>query len=68
MGATTVRVSRETRAELERFQRAFRTATVDETIRAIPRRQRAALVDGLSGSLRGRGSPFRESDRFDSDR
>ena len=67
-GTTTVRVSRVTIAELERFQRALQTATVDETIRAVLRLQRAAVIGRLSGSLRGRVTRFREADRLDSDR
>jgi hypothetical protein len=66
--ATTVRVSRDTLAELERVQRALQTTTADETIRAVLKMQRAALIDRLSGSLRGRVSRFREADRLDSDR
>jgi hypothetical protein len=65
--ATTVRVSRDTLAELERFQRALQTATADETIRAVLKMHRAALIERLSGSLRGRVGRFRESDRIDSD-
>jgi hypothetical protein len=66
--ATTVRVSRDTLAELERFQRALQTETADETIRAVLKMQRAALIDRLSGSLKGQVTPFREADRLDSDR
>lgn len=66
--ATSVRVSRETLAELERFQRALRTATADETIRAVLKMQRAAVIGRLSGSLRGRVTRFGEADRLDSDR
>lgn len=67
-GATTVRVSRDTLAELERFQRALQTATADETIRAVLKLQRAALIERLSGSLKGRVTRFREADRLDTDR
>jgi len=66
--ATTVRVSRDTLAELERFQRARRTATADETIRAVLKLHRAALIDRLSGSLKGRVTRFRAADRLDTDR
>lgn len=66
--ATTVRVSRDTLAELERFQHALQTATADETIRALLKMQRAAVIGRLSGSLRGRVTRFQEADRLDSDR
>lgn len=66
--ATTVRVSRDTLAELERFQAAFETRTIDETIRAVLRLQRRAIIGKLSGSLKGRVTRFRESDRIDADR
>jgi metal-dependent HD superfamily phosphatase/phosphodiesterase len=66
--ATTVRVSRDTLAELERFQRVLQTATADETIRAVLKMQRAALIGRLSGSLKGRVTRFREADRLDTDR
>jgi hypothetical protein len=65
--STTVRVSRDTLAELERFQRALGTTSVDETIREILKLQRAAVIERLSGSLRGRVSQFTEADRIDSD-
>ncbi len=66
--ATTVRVSRHTLAELERFQKALKTRTADETIREVLRLQRRAVIRRLSGSLRGKVSPFTEADRIDSDR
>ncbi len=66
--ATTVRVSRQTLAELERFQKALDTKTADETIREILKMQRRAIIRRLAGSLRGRVRPFTEADRIDSDR
>jgi hypothetical protein len=66
--ATTVRVSRHTLAELERIQKALRTRTADETIREVLKLQRGAVIQRLSGSLRGRVSRFTEADRVDSDR
>jgi hypothetical protein len=68
VSATTVRVSRHTLAELERFQKALHTKTADETIREVLKLQRSAVIQRLSGSLRGRLSRFREADRVDSDR
>ena len=67
-GATTVRVSRDTLDELERFQRVLRTKTADETIREVLKLQRAAVIARLSGSLRGKITRFNEADRIDSDR
>jgi hypothetical protein len=64
--ATTVRVSRETLDELERFQQALKTKTADETIRAIMRLKRKELVDRAYGILKGKVSPFTEADRLDS--
>lgn len=66
--ATSVRVSRDTLAELERFQRALRTHSADETIREVLKLQRTAVIDRLAGSLRGRVTRFTEADRIDSDR
>ena len=70
MGAavTTVRVSRDTLAELERFQAALGTKTSDATIREILRLQRRTILKRLSGSLKGKVSRFEEVDRIDSDR
>ncbi len=65
--ATTVRVSRDTLAEIKRFQRALRTATADETIRTVLKMQRAAVIGRLAGSLRGRVTRFTEADRRDRD-
>ncbi len=66
--ATSVRVSRDTLAELERAQRALHTKTADATIREILKLQRGALIRSLSGSLKGRVTRFTEADRIDSDR
>lgn len=65
--ATTVRVSRDTLSELERFQKALRTKTADETIREVLKLQRATVIGRLSGSLRGRVTRFAEADRIDTD-
>ena len=62
---TTVRVSRETLDELERFQRILKTRTADETIRAIMRIKRKELVDRAYGGLSGRVSAFTEADRLE---
>lgn len=62
---TTVRVTRETVEELGRFQVALKTRTADETIRALMRIKRKELVQQFYGSLKGKVSPFQESDRLD---
>lgn len=66
--ATSVRVSRDTLAELERVQRALHTKTADATIREVLKLQRGAIIRRMSGSLRGRVTPFGEADRIDGDR
>ncbi|MCI4347713.1 MAG: hypothetical protein L3J97_03730 [Thermoplasmata archaeon] len=63
---TTMRVSRETLDELERFQRVLRTKTADDTLRALMRIKRKELIDRAFGSLKGKVSRFTEDDRFDS--
>ncbi len=70
MGASsiTVRLSRHTKAELERLQKALGTTTVDETMREVLKMQRRTVIRRLSGSLRGRVRPFSEADRVDGDR
>lgn len=65
--ATSVRLSRETLSELERFQRALETRTMDETIRSLLALKRKELINRIYGSARGVRA-FRESDRLDSDR
>ena len=64
---TSIRVSRETLSELERFQGALGSRTLDETIRTLLAAKRKELVAQIYGSARGM-RPFRESDRLDSDR
>jgi len=64
---TTVRVSRATLSELDRFQRALQTRTVDETIQSLLGLRRKELISRLYGSARV-SKPFEESDRIDADR
>lgn len=64
---SSVRVSRETLSELERFQRALGSKSLDEAIRTLLVTKRRELVAQIYGSARGM-RPFRESDRLDSDR
>ena len=64
---SSVRVSHETLSELERFQRALGSRSLDEAIRTLLVTKRKELVAQIYGSARGM-RPFRESDRLDSDR
>jgi len=68
--STSVRVSRGTLSELERFQAALRTRTADETIRFLLASKRKELIDRLYGSAGGKRPyrPFKESDRLEADR
>jgi hypothetical protein len=63
---TSVRVSRATLSELERFRKALRTDTADETIRALMLLRRRELISRVYGSAR-LSRPFTEADRLDSD-
>ncbi len=64
---TSVRVSRSTLAELERFRRAIQAGSLDAAIRSLLLLKRKELVAQIYGSAKG-ARPFRESDRLDSDR
>ena len=63
---TSVRVSRSTLSELERFQSAIRVKTLDDAIRSLLNLRRKELVAQIYGSAHG-VRPFRESDRLDTD-
>jgi hypothetical protein len=65
--STSVRVSRSTLSELERFQKALQTKTADATIHTLLALKRRELIAAVYGSAKG-VKPFRESDRLDSDR
>ncbi len=62
---TSVRVSRETLRELERFRELFHAASVDETIRRLVRERRARALDWMASRARGGGTAFSEEDRYD---
>ncbi len=64
---TSVRVSRSTLAELERFRSAIQAESLDAAIRSLLLLKRRELVAQIYGSAKG-VRPFRESDRLDSDR
>jgi hypothetical protein len=63
---TSIRVSRSTLSELERFRKALNTKTADETIKSLMILRRRELISRLYGSAR-LSRPFRESDRLDTD-
>lgn len=63
---TSIRVSRSTLSELERFRKALRTRTADETIKSLMRLRRRELIARVYGSAR-LSTPFRETDRLDVD-
>jgi len=67
--STSVRVSRGTLSELERFQEAVHTRTADETIRFLLGSKRKELIDRLYGAARGSRPyrPFKETDRLEAD-
>ncbi len=64
---TSIRVSRSTVSELERFRKALNAKTADETIRSLLKLRRRELISQVYGSAR-LSTPFRESDRLDADR
>jgi hypothetical protein len=68
--STSVRVSRTTLSELERFQGALQTRTADETIRFLLLSKRKELIARMYGNARGKHAyrPFEESDRLEIDR
>lgn len=63
---TSVRVSRETLSELERFRGSIRAKTLDEAIHSLLTLRRRELVAQIYGSARGIRS-FKEADRLDAD-
>ena len=63
---TSVRVSRETLSELERFRGSIRAETLDQAIRSLLLLKRRELVARIYGSAPGL-RPFREGDRLDTD-
>jgi hypothetical protein len=63
---TSVRVSRQTLGELERFQAALGARTLDEAISSLLALKRKQLIAQIYGSARGIGR-FREPDRIDTD-
>lgn len=63
---TSVRVSRATLSELERFRGSIRAETLDDAIRSLLLLKRRELVARIYGSAPGLRT-FRESDRLDTD-
>ena len=66
-GSTSVRVSRNTLSELERFRAAIRAASLDETLRSLLALRRKELIGRIYGSEK-EIRRFRESVRLDFDR
>ena len=66
LSGTSVRVSRATLIELERFRDAIRARTLDEAIHALLTFQRREFVARIYGSARGVRA-FRETERVDVD-
>lgn len=62
---SSVRVSRETLAELERLREVFHTRSADETIRKLVRERRSQALGRMLGSGQGIVSKFTEEDRFE---
>ena len=62
---TSVRVSRETLAELDRLRAVFHTRTADETIRRLVRERRSRALNRMLGSGKGTVSQFTEEDRLE---
>jgi hypothetical protein len=65
---TSVRVSKETLAEILRFKEATGVDTADEALRLLLKQRRTELIRALYGSARGHLRPFTEADRLDTDR
>ncbi|MGC2288824.1 MAG: hypothetical protein WA688_03085 [Thermoplasmata archaeon] len=64
---TSVRVSKETLAEILRFKEAMGVGTADEALRILLRRRRSELIRAIYGSAKGQLKPFTEADRVDTD-
>ena len=62
---SSVRVSKETRAELERLREVFHTRTADETIRKLVRERRSRALNRMLGSGKRTVSQFTEEDRLE---
>ena len=62
---SSVRVSRETLAELERLREVFHTKSANETIRKLVRERRSQALARMLGSGKGIVSKFTEEDRLE---
>ena len=63
---TSVRVSRDTLSELDRFRTSIRAKTLDDAIHSLLTLKRRELIAQIYGSARA-SRAFRESDRLDVD-
>ena len=64
---SSLRVSKQTVAELERLREVFHTGSAEATIRKLVQERRAYALRRMIGSGRGRLSGFREEDRLATD-
>jgi len=60
---TTVRVSRETLAMLERMKEKLNAGTLDETIQKLVTQLRRTAIENVFELDKGRVQPFTEEDR-----
>lgn len=63
VGTTTIRVSRKTVESLERLREKLDAENLDETIQALIKKQRNAIVEKAFGLDKGKIKPFTEEDR-----
>ena len=63
MVTTTVKVTKETLAELEKLRDHLDAGSLDEAIAVLIRKHRAAVLDAVLGVDKGKVKPFTESDR-----
>ncbi|MCI4334481.1 MAG: hypothetical protein L3K04_02465 [Thermoplasmata archaeon] len=61
---SSVRVSRQTLAELERLRQVFHTRSADETILQLVRERRSRALHRMLGSGKGVVSRFADEDRL----
>jgi len=61
---SSVRVSRQTLAELDRLREVFQTRSADETIRKLVAERRSRALGRMLGSGKGRVAKFTEKDRL----
>jgi predicted CopG family antitoxin len=60
---TTVKVSRNTLAELEKLRDRLKSRSLDEAIRALTKKHRQEVLRDAFGADRGKVKPFTKRDR-----